>query len=86
MVAGYVAEQIAVEFDKEIKPNIACAAPDHDLLRQQLAAAGLSKHFDYYEEQARAMLKAEWPMVEKVAHYLYERGGSDVDEVIKIVS
>lgn len=85
LVAGFVAEQIAAESDNAINPNIDCAVPDHELLRSKLAAAGLSKHFNYYEEQARAKLKAEWHLVEKVANFLYKHGGSDVDDIIVLM-
>lgn len=54
--AGLVAEQVAASKGENITANPQCAVPDHDLMKQQLAAAGLSKKFDKHEIVARQLL------------------------------
>jgi hypothetical protein len=86
LVAGYVVEQIAAEKDSSLKPNAECAKPDHDLLQQQLAAAGLSKKYDRFQTQAKASLEKEWPLVEKLAAFLLKKvtaSGLEVREFIE---
>lgn len=77
LVAGLVAEQIAAERDATLTPNPSCSAPDHELLRQILGNAGLSRKFDQLEAQARQILEANWPAVESLASYLYEHARAD---------
>lgn len=86
LVAGYVAEQVAAEKDSSLKPNAKCAKPDHDLLQQQLAAAGLSKKYDRFQSQVKAKLEKEWPLLEMIAAFLLEKvtaSGPEVREFIK---
>ena len=71
--AGLVAEQIAESRQQGITANLECAAPDHDLLQQQLAEAGLSKNFSIHERTARQLLEAEWSLVAALAVHLFER-------------
>lgn len=77
LVAGLVAEQIAAERDATLTPNPSCSEPDHELLRQILGSAGLSRKFDQLEAQAREMLEANWPAVEALAAYLHEHVRAD---------
>jgi hypothetical protein len=86
LVAGYVAEQIAAESDNALRPNIACAIPDHDLLRKQLSSAGLSEDFDQFEAQARITLKTEWALVERVAQHLFKSGGAEPETILALLS
>lgn len=82
LCAGLVAEQLAAKHDSSLKANPSCATPDHDLLRQQLSQAGLSKHFDLHEEAAKKILNDEWELVESLAAYLYSKISADPTEVI----
>lgn len=71
--AGLVAEQLAAGKVQGITANPKCAAPDHDLLQQELAAASLSKKFDKHEGTARQLLESEWSLVAALAAYLLEK-------------
>jgi hypothetical protein len=86
LVAGYVAEQIAAESDDTIKPNIDCARPDHEMVRQQLSSAGLSKRFDRFEAEVRDILRTEWPLVEKVTQYLYQHGRGEPEVILALMT
>jgi hypothetical protein len=60
--------------------------PDHDLLQQQLAAAGLSKKYDRFQSQVKAELEKEWPLLEMIVAFLLEKvtaSGPEVREFIK---
>lgn len=49
LAAGLIAERLAEENGLGVTANPECATPDHELLRQQLAYAGLSKtHYVYF--------------------------------------
>lgn len=85
LVAGLVAEKIAAEHDKSLVPNPECALPDHDLLRQQLAAAGLSKKFDLLESETWAVLQKNWDAVQELANFLFENVVADKDQVESII-
>jgi ATP-dependent Zn protease len=85
LTAGLVAEQIASEKDKTLKPHPECAVPDHQLLKQNLNAAGLSKKFDRFEAESRRVLESNWNTVEKLARYLMEKEHATVDEIREII-
>lgn len=71
--AGLIAEQLAQIHDATILPNPECAAPDHELLIQQLQAAGLSNEFSQYEAEAKHLLESQWELLRDLADYLFQR-------------
>jgi hypothetical protein len=83
--AGLVSERIAHERDPAIRPNPECAIPDHDLMRQQLARAGLSKKFDQHEKTARELLESNWALVDALAEFLLARVNVQPEEVLKFI-
>lgn len=85
LVAGYVGEQIAATLDNSIVPNLDCAAPDHELARQQLSAAGLPEDFSSFEIEARCLLEAEWPRVRLVADYLLQNVRAQPDDILPML-
>tara|TARA_R110000824_G_scaffold24090_1_gene85323 strand:- start:22553 stop:23056 length:504 start_codon:yes stop_codon:yes gene_type:complete len=85
LVAGLVAEKIAAERDKSLVPNPDCAIPDHELLRQQLETAGLSKKFDLLESETCAVLKENWAVVEELADFLFANVTANKDQVEAII-
>lgn len=85
LVAGLVAEKIAAERDKSLVPNPDCAVPDHNLLRQQLENAGLSKKFDLLESETCTVLKENWAIVEKLADFLFTNVTTNKDQVEAII-
>jgi hypothetical protein len=84
LVGGMVAEQVAAEFNAAIEPSRDGAALDHAFLMQALAAAGLSKKFDRYEEQARTRLRENWRKVEALAHVLLRDGACPTETAKEI--
>jgi hypothetical protein len=86
LTAGYVAEQLAAESDETLKPNLGCAMPDHELLRQQLSAAGMSTKFDRAEADVREVLKSKWDSVERLANFLYEKCEASVDQILAVIA
>jgi len=82
LCAGLIAEQLASKFDASLKANPSAAIPDHDLVREQLSRAGLSKNLDRHEEAARDILSHEWALVDSLANYLYSKMSLDPSDVI----
>ena len=70
--AGLVAEQLAGDLEQGISADPSYSDPDHELMRQRLAGAGLSRRFDRHEATARQLLEAEWDLVCRLAAYLLE--------------
>jgi hypothetical protein len=86
LCAGLAAERLAECREPGIVASPECAVPDHELLRQQLAGAGLSQKFDRHEQAARQQLEAEWPLVLALANHLLEKtyvGAADVTAFIE---
>jgi ATP-dependent Zn protease len=75
--AGLVAEHIAESKDSNLSANPQCAEPDHELMKQQLEGAGLSKKFDRHEEAARKLLEDNWDLVNELAEHLFENQSVD---------
>lgn len=70
LAAGLVAERLAEKREPGIVAIPRCALPDHELLLQQLAGAGLPEIIGPYEDQARQLLESEWGLVHKLAEHL----------------
>jgi hypothetical protein len=85
LAAGLIAERLAEESGLGVTANPECATPDHELLRQQLACAGLSKKFDVHEEAAARLLKAEWSLVVALANHLYSTTLVMPDDVVAFI-
>jgi hypothetical protein len=85
LVAGLVAEVIAAERDASLTPNPSCALPDHDLLRQQLMIAGLSRKFDRLEVATRTTLEENWSAVEELAEFLFSNKSADMSRIEAII-
>jgi len=83
--AGLVAERIAQKHECTIRPNEECAIPDHELMRQQLATAGLSKKFDQHEVSAERLLESDWPLLSALAEFLFERVAVEREEVLAFI-
>lgn len=86
LAAGLIAEQIAAERDNTLTPNPACAAPDHELIVQQLSRAGLSRKFDKLEADARAVLEENWIVVEALAKWLFQMTTAGYVEVNQFIA
>lgn len=52
LAAGLVSERLAAAWEPGLTPMPDRAVPDHELLRQQLAGAGLPQELKSYEETA----------------------------------
>jgi len=74
LVAGLVAERIAAERDDTLVPHPPSAAPDHELARQILEEAGLSRKFDRFEVEANDLLRERWEVVEALADWAFRAG------------
>ncbi len=85
LVAGLVAELIAAERDESLSPNPICARPDHDLMRQQLMNAGLSKKFDRLEVVTRRTLEENWSAVDELAEFLLIHKSADISQIEAII-
>jgi ATP-dependent Zn protease len=70
--AGLVAERLAQEHGDGMAANPSSALHDHRFMRQSLAIAGLSKHFDRHEDAAKQILESQWDLVCSLAEYLFE--------------
>lgn len=84
LCAGLVSERLAEEVSG-LKADPDCAIPDHELMKQQLASAGLSKRFDHHEALAREVLNAEWSLVASLAEFLYENENTEAIDVIEFI-
>ena len=85
LCAGLVAERIAAKKMGGLIPNEQCALPDYDLMKQQLAAAGLSKHFDRHEAAAANILKKKWSIVDALAKFLYAQISVNAWDVLDFI-
>ena len=79
LTAGYIAEKVAAEQNKTLTPSLECAKPDHDMLRDVLSGAGLSKKFDHFESSVEEILRIRWDAVEALADFLFECGSVEYD-------
>jgi hypothetical protein len=86
LCAGLVAEQMAAEIDPTLTADAECAMPDHEFMRQELTAAGLSRYFDRHEQIARELLIANWKLVNTVAVHLFTETQLSLDELIAILA
>ncbi len=84
LCAGLVSERLAEEREG-LKANQDCAVPDHDLMKQQLANAGLSERFDRHETSARQLLETEWSLVSSLAGLLYQKVNTAPTEIIEFI-
>lgn len=85
LAAGLVAERLAEVREQGIIANPGCALPDHELMRQQLAEAGLSKKFDKHESTAAQLLEAEWALVRSLADYLHANTSAMPEDVTAFI-
>ncbi|WP_363346255.1 hypothetical protein [Methylocystis echinoides] len=85
LVAGLAAERIAAERDASLTPNPQCAEPDYELLRQELATAGVLDEISGLEGLVPKVLQANWDQIERLAEYLFEMGGADPETIIGVL-
>ncbi|WP_085034893.1 hypothetical protein [Ensifer aridi] len=85
LMAGYQAEQIAASLNEDLKPNRRCADPDYELALQVLQEAGLAKKTDHAERDAKAILQANWPVIEKIAQAAFSKGSLSFTELYDIL-
>lgn len=77
LCAGLVCERLAEEREADIKSNADCAMPDHELMRQVLQSANLSKKFDCHELKSKQLLDQHWSLVVELADALYSARSMD---------
>jgi len=70
LAAGLVSERLATAWEPGLTPMPDYAVPDHELLRQQLAGAGLPPELKSYEETVAQALQSDWRLVRALAEYL----------------
>jgi hypothetical protein len=83
--AGLAAERIAEEKQSGLTANPQCAEPDHALMKQQLVFAGLHASIDQYEEAARRLLEAEWPLVTELAEFLFANVRTEAPDIVEFI-